>query len=242
MTNSWTIGPHNPQLASDGVHVWQAGLDVSPERLAYYQRLLAEDERERAARFRFARDRDHFIAGRGVLRELLGRYLVQPGEALKISYSEFGKPFMPGKRLQFNLTHSGSLALYAFCLDSPVGVDVEMERELSDALQISQRFFSPAERAILSSLPEEEVMPAFFRCWARKEAFIKAVGEGLSYPLDAFDVSLAPGDAPGLLRIRGSEEEARAWSLTPLGLPPGYHGALVVKSRNNTLQTLKFVD
>jgi len=222
--------------------VWRARQDVSPERLAVYEGLLAEDERERAERFHFERDRHEYIAGRGMLRVLIGRYLAQPPETLKFSYSKYDKPFLPDTGMEFNLAHSGGLALFAFSLDDPVGVDVEMEREVRDAWQIAARFFSPAERAILSSLPEEEMMPAFFRCWSRKEAFIKAVGEGLSYPLDAFDVSLAPGDTPGLLRIHGSEEEARAWMLTPLELPPGYHGALVVKSRNKTLQPFNYVD
>jgi 4'-phosphopantetheinyl transferase len=240
--DKWIPGPKKPELISADVHVWRAGLDVSTERLAIYDAMLAEDERARAARFRFERDRNHFIAGRGVLREMLGRFLGQPGEALKISYSDYGKPFLPGKRLQFNLAHSGGLALYAFCLDDPVGVDVEVERELSDALQISGRFFSPTERAVLRTLPEEEIIPAFFRCWSRKEAFIKAVGEGLSYPLDAFDVALAPGEPARLVAIRGSEKEARAWSLTSLGLPPGYHGALALKSRNKTLQLFNFKD
>ena len=141
-----------------------------------------------------------------------------------------------GNELHFNLAHSGGLALYAFCLEDAVGVDVEEERELSDALQISERFFSPAERETLKSLPEERRIPAFFRCWSRKEAFFKAVGEGLSYPLDAFDVTLALDDPPRLLAIRGSAEEARAWSLYSIALPSGYHGALAVRSKAKHLQ------
>jgi len=242
VNNSWLPGPQQQDLSSDTVHVWQAGLDASLERLAVYEALLAEDERERAARFRFDRHRHEYIAGRGMLRVLIGRYLGRLPEALIFSYSEYDKPYLKGNSLQFNLAHSGGLALYAFCLNDPVGVDVERERALTDGMQIAERFFSPAERAVLRSLPEEQKVPAFFRCWSRKEAFIKAVGEGLSYPLDVFDVTLAPDEPARLLQIRGSEEEARAWSLNSLDLLPGYHGALAVKSRHKTLQKFKFVD
>jgi len=242
MTDSWRPGPQRPDLSPAEVHVWQAGLDIPVQRLAQYETLLAADERARAARFRFDRHRDQYIAGRGMLRELLGRYLDQSPEAIKFSYSEYDKPFLPQGELQFNLAHSGGLVLYAFCLDEAVGVDVEVERELEDALQISERFFSPAERAVLQSLPQEARIPAFFRCWSRKEAFIKAVGEGLSYPLDAFDVSLAPDEPARLLTVRGSAGEARAWSLYSLALPPGYHGALAVKRRIKALQTWMFTN
>jgi 4'-phosphopantetheinyl transferase len=242
MRDQWLPGPQRLKLSPSDIHVWQAELDASPAKRVFYEWLLAADERERAARFRFERDRNHYIAGRGILRVLLGRYLHQPPETVKISYSEYDKPFLAGDQLQFNLAHSGGMALYAFCLDDPVGVDVEVEREVKDALQISERYFSLAERETLRSLPEDERVPAFFRCWSRKEAFIKAVGEGLSYPLDAFEVSLAADEPPDLLRIRGSQKEARTWLLTSLELPPGYHGALVVKSRIKNLQTFQFED
>ena len=241
-TNTWPIGPLDPQLDTDTVHVWQAVLDAPPEQLAYYEMLLAEEERERAARFHFDRDRKQYIAGRGVLRVLLGRYLKRPPADIDISYSEYGKPFLSGSELRFNLAHSGGIALFAFCLNDDVGVDVEVERELSDALAIAERFFSPAERETLRSLPQAEQVPAFFRCWSRKEAFIKAVGEGLSYPLDAFDVNLVPGEAARLLSVRGSEDEARRWTLTSLDLPQRYHGALAIKSRSKRFQTWQFVD
>ena len=242
MTTTWPKGPHNPQLSSGDVHVWQAGLDVSPVHLTFYESLLANDEKERAERFLFERDMNQYIAGRGILRVLLGRYLKKPPLGINISYSDYGKPHLPSSELQFNLAHSGDMALYAFCLGDAIGVDVEVERELSDTLAIAERFFSPAERATLKSLPQEQQIPAFFRCWSRKEAFIKAVGEGLSYPLDAFDVTLTSSDPPRLLSIHGSAEEARAWSLYALSLPPGFHGALMVKSKPKSLQTWQFTD
>ncbi len=228
MSNLWPTGPRQPILSRAVVHVWQSGLDVPAGDLAYYAALLAEDERERANRFHFERDRNAYTAGRGMLRDLLGRYLSEPPAVLEISYSEYGKPLLHGSDLQFNLAHSGGIVLFAFTLQAMVGVDLEVEREMSDAVAIAERFFSPGERETLRSLPQEEQIPAFFRCWSRKEAFIKAVGEGLSYPLDAFDVSLAPGEEARLLAVRGSAAEAANWSLRSLELPVGYQGALAV--------------
>ena len=232
----WLPGPLFPTLNSQAVHVWQAELTVSVERLVRYMGLLAEDERERAARFRFERHRNHYIAGRGMLRELLGRYLGQRPEDLVFSYSEYGKPKLTGSELRFNLAHSGELALFAFGLHDALGVDLEAERPLHDALAIARRFFSPAEREALASLPEDQQAAAFFRCWTRKEAFIKAVGEGLSHALDAFEVTLMPDEPAQLRAIDGSEEEARKWSLYALDLPQSYYGAIAVKSRTKQLR------
>lgn len=238
---NWRPGPTKPKLDDDTVHVWSAVLDASRERLDYYRSLLVEDERERAARFHFERDRNQYIAGRGMLRILLGRYLNRSPSKIEISYSDYNRPFLPNNKLQFNLAHSGDLVLFAFCLHDDVGVDVEAERDLSDALAIARRFFSPGERDTLQSLPQAQQIPAFFRCWSRKEAFIKAVGEGLSYPLDAFDVTLAPSQAARLLTIRGSAAEAGKWSLFSLALPQGYYGAVAVKNTAVHLRAWSFV-
>ena len=237
MQVNWRPGPTKPELDENTVHVWSAVLDAPRERLDYYGSLLAEDERERAARFHFERDRNRYIAGRGILRVLLGRYLSRSSDKVVISYSEYGKPILSNNELQFNLAHSGDLVLFAFCLHDDVGVDVEAERDLSDALALGRRFFSPGERDTLQSLAEAQQVPAFFRCWSRKEAFIKAVGEGLSYPLDAFDVTLAPGEEARLLSIRGSAAEAGKWSLFSLALPQSYYGAVAVKRTAVHLQT-----
>ena len=236
MQINWPPGPQNPQLASGTVHVWAAALDAGPERLAACARLLAADERERAGRFHFARDRDAYIAGRGMLRLLIGRYLARAPETLDISYSDYGKPCLAGGELRFNLAHSAGLALYAFAAHTELGVDVEAERDLPDALPIARRFFSAAEYDALRALPPDEQPAAFFRCWTRKEAFIKAVGEGLSYPLDRFQVSLRPDQAPALLSVDGHAPGAREWTLVDLPLPAAYTGALAFKGRIDRLQ------
>ena len=225
---SWSPGPSAPHLAAGEVHVWLASLSVRAAALSTYLATLRDDERERAARYHFNRDRDAYIAGRGILRELLGRYFSQQPSDIKISYSDYGKPYVVGASTRFNLAHAGGLALFAFAQDTAVGVDLEQERELDDALAIAKRFFSPVEWESLAALPSVEQRAAFFRIWSRKEAFIKAVGQGLSYPLDSFEVTAAE-DETRLLRVGDDSAEAGAWSLLALPVPAGYAAALAVR-------------
>jgi 4'-phosphopantetheinyl transferase len=190
---------------------------------------LAEDERQRAARFHFARDRDRFIAARGFLRDVLGRYLrVAPAE-LRFVYSPYGKPALGAEfdqRLRFNLSHAHKLALCAVTLERAIGVDVEHIRpEFADE-DVARRFFSAPEVARLSALPREQYAGAFFNCWTRKEAYIKARGEGLSMPLDRFEVSLVPGEPAALRNTFDDPAEAARWSLQALAPGPGYVGAV----------------
>lgn len=178
----------------------------------------------------------HFVVARGVLRMLIGRYLVQPPQDIVFTYSKYGKPALPllqdGSNLQFNVSHSGGLALLAFCWDAAVGIDVERKRPLPHSEQIAERFFSEQENQIFKSLPAEQRSPAFFNGWTRKEAYIKAIGEGLSCPLDAFDVTLAPGEPARLLRIHGRKQAASAWSLHAFTPRPDYTAALAVTGRD----------
>jgi 4'-phosphopantetheinyl transferase len=167
---------------------------------------------------------------------LIGRYLSLPPQQVVFTYSEYDKPALAlapgGSRLQFNVTHSGNLALLAFCLDAAVGIDVEKKRPLPDGEQIARRFFSPHENRVFRSLPTEQRSAAFFNCWTRKEAYIKAIGEGLSCPLDVFDVTLVPGEPPRLLRIRGSEQAAAAWLLYAFEPQPDFTAALAAFGRD----------
>ncbi|MCP4427903.1 MAG: 4'-phosphopantetheinyl transferase superfamily protein, partial [Chloroflexi bacterium] len=221
---------------SGDLHIWSAALDLPAEQRRQFWRLLAPDEQDRANRFRFERDKNHFTAARGLLRTLIGRYLdLSPG-GLQFQYSEYGKPSLTSssqiETFQFNVTHSQGVALYAFCWGSPVGVDVEKIRPLPDAKQIAARFFSASENERFQALSAEQQDEGFFNCWTRKEAFIKAVGEGLSYPLDQFDATLTPGEPARLRRIRGSWEEAARWSLYSFMPAPRFVGATAVPGRN----------
>jgi 4'-phosphopantetheinyl transferase len=220
----------NSPLDANAVHVWRVGLDQPAHIRDRLPGLLVPEERDRAARFVFDRDRDHYVVGRGVLRILLGRYLGLPPELVPIAYGRFGKPELaagsPHARLAFNLAHSHGFALYAFAQGRRVGIDLERVRPMPDAESIAARFFSARERAALSALPAGERVNGFFRAWTRKEAFIKALGEGLSRPLDRFSVSLGPGEPARLLEVADDPAEAGRWTLRDLDAPSGFLAAL----------------
>jgi len=229
MTGAWQSPPSELALAGADVHVWRAALDPPAEAVAALAHLLSDDERERAARLRFARDRIAFIVARGTLRTLAGRYLAAAPARLAFGYRKYGKPYLtaPGG-LRFNVSHSGQRALLCFARDREVGVDIELWRQLPDLLSLARTAFSPAEYAALCRLPEAAHHDAFFACWSRKEAFIKATGEGVEQ-LAAFDVNLAPGEPARLLRIDGEPPGAPRWSIHDLPAIPGYATALVIE-------------
>jgi 4'-phosphopantetheinyl transferase len=189
---------------------------------------------ERAGRFHFARDRDHYTVARAVLRDILGRYLGLAPASLRFKYNPFGKPSLDdgARGVRFNLSHSGGIALYAVALGREVGVDVEQLKDEMDCGGVAERFFSPSEVAALRTLPPEAQKRAFFDCWTRKEAYVKARGDGLSLPLDSFDVSVAPGEPAALLRTRDDACEASRWTLRELSTEPGYAAALAVEGRD----------
>jgi 4'-phosphopantetheinyl transferase len=178
-------------------------------------------------------DRDRFIAGRGLLRAILGRYLGLPPERLRFYYGPQGKPALdPDSEedgIQFNVSHCHDFALFAVTRGRQVGIDLERIRPLPEAGQVAERFFSAQERSVFHALPESDRQLAFFRCWTRKEAFIKAEGQGLSLPLDGFDVSLAPGQPAKLLAVKRDPEEASRWSLYDLWPAPGFVAAVAAE-------------
>lgn len=219
------------------VHIWQTRLDVSETCLERLYVALSDDERGRARRYRFARDRQQFIVARGALRGILSHYLGAEPARLRFVYSPYGKPSLDpafgGEKLRFNLSHAGELALYAVTWGREVGIDLEPVRpEPADeaaTLFVAQQFFSPWEVQELMALPTEQRDLGFCACWTRKEAYIKARGEGLSLPLNQFDVSLSPGQPACLLRVCGAPQEVTRWSLVALELCAGYVGALAVE-------------
>lgn len=225
---TWTEPPQALSLASGEVHVWRISLEQPPGVLEQFRRTLGANELERASRFHFEKHRRHFIVGRGFLRDVISRYLEVHPDGLRFSYGIYGKPALASEHtLRFNMSHSGDVALLAVAEDAEVGVDVEHIRENFATEDIARRFFSRVEVDDFNSLPKEEQVAAFFRCWTRKEAYIKAIGKGLSLPLDAFDVTLAPGVAAALLRVEG--DDASRWLLTDLAVDPSYAAALVVE-------------
>lgn len=233
-------------MAEDAdVHVLSASLDVPVDLRRPLWASLSPDERARAERFRFAVHRDRFVVARALLREILGVFLgVAPGR-LAFDYGARGKPSLArpfaAEDLRFNLSHADGLALYAITRGREVGVDVEPVRPLPDAERIAARFFSAREQAALRSLAAPERAEAFFACWTRKEAFLKATGDGLSRPLDAFDVSVLPGLPARLERVEGEPHEAGRWSLAEVRPDLGYMGAVAVAGGRACLSCREWV-
>ena len=238
----WCAAPSDLKLSRDEVHVWRAALDRSP---ACEQRLFATltpDEQTRANRFYFKHDRSHFIVARGVLRDVLGRYLGAQPDSLRFEYTEYGKPLLVKEfrdaGISFNLSHAKGVALLAITAGREIGVDVEWIRPGVTEEEIAERFFSTDEVRVLRALPKNAQEEAFFNCWTRKEAYIKAKGEGLSMPLDRFAVTLAPGSAAELLYTVGDPQEASRWRLLELFPGPGFVGAVAVEGHDWQLKCL----
>jgi 4'-phosphopantetheinyl transferase len=219
-------------VRGDHVDVWATSLDPAPPTLARLERWLDADERDRAARFVFARDARRFLIARGTLREILAAYLGATPDAVRFVYAAAGKPalaepFTPA-RVEFNVSHSGEIALYAIGSSGRLGVDVEQIRPLDELEALATRNFSAAEQRALFALPSAQRAAAFFACWTRKEAFIKALGDGLSYPLEAFTVSFAAGEPARLLEVGGAPAAAARWTLVALDVGVGYAAAVAV--------------
>ncbi len=209
------------------IHLWATDLDA-PRRLE----ALSADERERARRFHFDRDRRRSMAARAALRDLLSAYIHSPPQAIRFVYGPRGKPSLAnGKRpVHFNVSHAGPVGVYAVACDE-VGVDIEVVRPTEDLDAVARRYFSPLEVATLMGLPEDVRPRAFFDCWTRKEAYIKAIGEGLACPLAGFDVAFAPGDGPRMLGIGGDSNAAARWSLCAFDTRAGYAAAAAIEVR-----------
>jgi len=222
------------ELGMNEAHVWMASLDQPADMVAKLSSLLSQDECQRAERFRRPADRRRFIAGRGILREIVSAYLALAPDEARFVYNKYGKPFISDDQnrgaLSFNLSHSNGMALYAVARGRRVGVDIEYVREDFATLEVAERFFSKAEFEALKAAPIDQRVRAFFNCWSRKESYIKAIGMGVSYPLDGFTVSLVPDAAPALLKVDADATEAARWKMYELDAGEGYAAALIVEN------------
>jgi 4'-phosphopantetheinyl transferase len=218
-------------------------LDRSGEEVRSLERHLADDERERAARFRFDRDRTRYVCARGLLRRFLAAELDLPAERIRFRYAANGKPSLAGDAagsgLQFNVSHSEGLGLFVFARHRAVGADVEKIRRLRHGAAVALRFFSDDEFAALDGLEGDAWDRAFFRCWTRKEAFVKVVGLGLSYPLRAFSVSVAEDEPARLLRIDGVAAPTERYWLTAFPAGAGFEAAIAVEGAPCTVEALR---
>jgi 4'-phosphopantetheinyl transferase len=235
----WRDPPGVLELGKDEIHVWRTTLDQGPVAINALRQILSPDECIRADRFYFVKDRTHFITARGMLRRILSRYMRTTPERLCFTYGAYGKPalagILGGERLRFNLSHSQDLALIAVSLDHEIGVDLEFMRADFAGMNVAEQFFSHQEVETLRSLPPDLQLEGFYNCWTRKEAYIKARGEGLSHQLNSFDVTLAPGEPAALLATRQDPNDAQRWSLATLHPGGGYVGAIAAENRNYRL-------
>jgi 4'-phosphopantetheinyl transferase len=218
-----------PHLTLNQVHIWKVDVLSHAERRMDYTSLLSKDELERANKFRFEKDRLTYITARGVLREMISKYIDKRPSEITFLYNAQSKPYIISDiDLEFNVSHSGHMILLAFTISHPLGVDIEYNKREIELPMIARSFFAQSETDDLLSLSQNEQLSAFYNCWTRKEAFIKAKGGGLSIPLDQFEVSLLPKDRPELKVIRWDQEDVQNWRMQSLRYGTDYTGAVIV--------------
>lgn len=241
LSRSCLLAPPVPQFCASSIHVWEFPITTPDPAFDHYAALLSADERARAERFHFDRDRNRFTIGRGVVRSILGSYVMLHPPDLLFNYSRYGKPSLANVTIdiRFSLSHSGDLAMLAVALERDLGVDIEKIRPDVETDRLGERFFSPRERESLRTFPPAERVPAFFRCWTCKEAFLKAQGFGLSRNLDSFDVEVDPAHPARLLATRPDGTEAASWFLHDLETEQDYKAALAVQDSISKINLLR---
>lgn len=229
---SWSEKPAGPKLSSGHVDVWRVRLDA-PIEIISASSILSSEELTHAGRFHFEKDRLHFARCRSVLRFLLSGYLKVPPAEILFEYQPSGKPELAAqqnlRQLRFNVSHSAGLAVIAVSAGQRIGIDIEKIRADVDITTLADRVFSAQERAGLRDLPGYLRVPAFFACWTRKESFLKATGDGLTFPLADFSVTTHPGLEPALEEIHGNTEARKKWFLADLSVTDGYRATVAVE-------------
>ncbi|MBZ0297934.1 MAG: 4'-phosphopantetheinyl transferase superfamily protein [Anaerolineae bacterium] len=230
--------PDTPMcLSTNEVHVWMADLNPHNDIVARLEDTLSPDEVARADAYCFPYLRRRYVVARGVLRDVLSRHSGKNPADHRFEYNHAGKPMLADSELDFNLSHTDGMAVYAITSGRTVGIDIEdTTRKLTDLMQVAEYTFSQAEFDTLCALPASQRTQAFFNCWTRKEAYVKALGMGLGYPLKQFDVSIRPGEKPELKRVLHRPKEVERWSFEAFTLPPSYTVALVAEGKGWTTQ------
>jgi len=224
------------------VHIHRFCLDMEDKERERLHRFLSPDELVRADRLRNQQTRNRFIAGRGILRKTLAGYLGLEPRALRLTAGEHGKPKLSAEQgdngLCFNLSHADNQALLAVSGNCELGIDLELSHDDLPFQGMAAQFFSVREQAELFSLPAELQLDAFYRCWTRKEAYLKGCGSGFYNPANSFDVSLLPSQSPALLEHRTSPDEPARWQLTDLTVPDDFHAALAVRGEAQLIREI----
>ena len=236
----WVKSFSMPVLEPDEIQVWRILLNAQVAAELRLKEALSAAEHLRARRFHFAPDRRRFIIRRAVLRQLLATILEVKPQAIRLEFGAHGKPSVAGQvgadGLRFSCSHSADWALIALTRGNELGVDLEQHRPMADTEDLTRNFFSLVEINELAGLPPELRLAGFFDCWTRKEAFIKAIGLGLSYPLNGFSVSLSPNQPATLLEVADDTEALKKWGLISLNVAPNYSAALVFEKRQTFLK------
>ena len=229
----WPLAPEPIRLQPGQVHLWAAAMNEFVDQAPKLGLLLSPAEQVTAHKFKFARDRNRYLIRRGLLRLLLSRYLQQLPAAIEFQHGAYGKPEIKnhasGAPLFFNTSHSADIAVCAITSAGPVGVDIERTRTIPDIQKIARRYFRPRETETLMALPAESRLQAFYACWTRKEAFLKATGEGIAESLAKVEVTLAPRDPPAVVSLTGNPRAHEQWRLQPFSPAPGYLGCIAYK-------------
>lgn len=227
-------------LKPNTVHIWSLNFVVNDETFNIYHDLLSVDEKERASRFKFYKDKRCYVVTKGVLRLLSGSYLNKEAKSIAFEYEKYGKPkFKHNTNLNFNVSHSGDLAVIGFVYNHTIGVDIEKIKNDFETFEIASNFFSKQEIDMLLEIPKPEQYKAFYRCWTRKEAFIKAKGSGLSFPLNEFAVSLDSDLDANVLWTKWDTGEKHQWQLTSFVPSEDYIAALIV---DNEIEDVFYFD
>jgi 4'-phosphopantetheinyl transferase len=227
----WPLTSPAPKLNNGEVHIWQIGLDMPDGCWQILTSLLSEDELAKANRFHFVKHRRRHTVSHAALRILLGQYLARPPRDIDFKYNTHGKPRLADEdqKIKFNLSHTEDIMLVAFVLDSEIGIDIEAVTRTVDYMGVGQRWFSALESRTLQSLPEQERIDAFFRAWCRKEAYIKARGEGMAHPLQRFSVALDKHESRLVEHLDDSGETSR-WTFIDIDVAENYRATVVAET------------
>ena len=239
----WHTREQPDPLRDNEVHLWISTLTATAQRLSYFRSILSSDEKERAHRFRKISDSKRYVIARGLLRWFLASYVGVAPDRLEFTYGLFGKPSLSNQTsetaLTFSVSHSEDQGLFGFARGRRIGVDLEYVRPDVDALTLAKRFFSPDEFRRLRRLPASEQCEAFYCVWTRKEAYLKARGEGLSFGLERVEVSFSPAEPPKIRAVAGVRNVSAAWTLKHLSPAPNYLGAAAVEGRSVTFKLFR---
>lgn len=228
-------------VLNNNVHIWQLNISQTKSHYDYFYNLLSKDEKLKVERFKFKKDRITSTLARGVLRLLLSKYLNCPTDAIIFKYGEYGKPELVNhKTVKFNVSHSGEMIVMAFCNHYDIGIDVEYINRDFDVFDIVDNYFSKQEIKALHKIPNNQQTEAFFRGWTRKEAFVKAKSQGLSFPLDSFSISIDADENADLYETVWDKNEKNLWNIVPFETHKDYKAAFAVKGKIDAVKYFKF--